>query len=274
MVHPFRIGLGTAGHTHEECVRSVVAALDLGYRHLDTAQLYGTEAAVGEGLAASDVPRSRVTVATKVHPENMGYEDVHTSVAESREKLGVDVIDLLYVHWPVGEYDPQETLPAMADLQAEGVVRELGVSNFTLDILAEARDVLETPLYAHQLEMHPLLWRPEYLEDAHRHDHWLVAYSPLARGGVFGVPEIEQVAEKHGVSPAQVAIAWLLDKDNVAVVPKATGRDHVRANYEAASVALDPADVELIESIERTEWIMNQADSTILGRYGAHPQRE
>ncbi|MFB6311693.1 MAG: aldo/keto reductase [Salinirussus sp.] len=274
MHHPFRIGLGTAGHSHDECVESVVTALDLGYRHLDTAQLYGTEAAVGEGLARSTVPRSRLTVATKVHPENMAAGDLQESVYDSRERLGVDVIDLLYVHWPVGQYDPNETLPAIADLQSEGIVREIGVSNFTPKMLAEARDVLPTPIYAHQIEMHPLLWRPSYLEEAHRHDYWLVAYSPLARGAVFDVPEIRDIAEKHGVSPAQVSLAWLLAKDNVAVVPKATGRDHLRNNFDAASLSLDPDDVDTIESIDRTAWMMNQEDSQILSRYGAHPQRD
>lgn len=269
-----RIGLGTAGHTHDECVEAVATALELGYRHIDTAQLYGTEAAVGEGLARAAVPRSEVFVATKVHPENMGYEDVLKSVAESRDRLGVETIDLLYVHWPLGQYEPEGTLPAFDELHSAGTVARVGVSNFTLAMLADAREILEAPIFAHQLEMHPLLWRPKFLKNARDHDEYVVAYSPLARGAVFDVPELIEVAEKHGISPAQVSLAWLLSKSGVAVVPKATGRIHLKGNFEATSVTLEPADVKLIESVGREEWMMNQQDSKILSRYGAHPQRE
>lgn len=120
--------------------------------------------------------------------------------------------------------------------------------------------------------MRPLLQQRALLEDVQRRDYWLVAYSPLARGAVFDIPEIRQIAEKHDTSPAQVSLAWLVGLDNVAAVPKATSREHLRANLEAGSVVLDSEDVELIESIESTKRVMNERDSKILSRYGSHPQ--
>lgn len=275
MVHPFRVGLGTAGYeTEDECTASVLAAIEIGYRHLDTAQLYGSESAIGDALSDAAVSEGDVWIATKVHPKHMGPGDVVPSVIDSRERLGVDVIDLLYVHWPLGAYDPDVTLPAFDELQEEGVVRHVGVSNFTVPMLEKARSTLSTPIFAHQVEMHPLLQQTKLLEHAQDHDNWLVAYSPFARGHALDVPEIRDIASKHEVSPAQVCLSWLLGKDNVSVIPKATGRRHLRENYGSVSLSLDRADVELIESIEQTKRVMTPEISSILDEYGTHPQTQ
>ncbi|MFB6170499.1 MAG: aldo/keto reductase [Haloarculaceae archaeon] len=268
----FRLGLGTYDNTvREECIESVRLALETGYRHLDTAQMYGTEAFVGEGLARSSVPREEVTVATKVHPENLRYEDVLRSAEESRERLGVETIDLLYVHWPIGpHYAHGETLPAFDELRDRGVVEHVGLSNYTPAMLAAARDVLDAPVFAHQVEMHPLLQQADLLADALEHGYWLVAYSPLAQGAVFEVPELRAIAEDHGVSVARVSIAWLLSKPGVAPVPKARG-EHVRDNYRALDLALDEEDVATIEAIDRERRVLNEEDSLMLQEFGGAP---
>ena len=269
MAHPLRLGLGTFGN--ERCAESVETALALGYRHLDTGQMYGTEAAVGEGLARSDVPREDVVVATKLDPENLAYDDVLSSAEESRQRLGVDTIDLLYVHWPLGTYDAEETIPAINDLQDRQVVRHLGVSNFTPALLDEAIEVSRTPIYAHQVEMHPLLQQEELVAYAKEHGHWLVAYSPLAQGKVLDAPEVTAVAERHGVSAARVSLAWLLAHDNVCAVPKATSRRHLEDNLAALDLRLDDEDLAAIDAIDREERCLEEGNSIILERYGGAP---
>jgi 2,5-diketo-D-gluconate reductase B len=245
------VGLGTMGIDDPTTVET---ALDVGYRHLDTAQVYGNEAVVGEGLAASPVDRDQVVVATKLWTDGLAPDAVAGSARESRDRLGVDAIDLLYVHRPRGGYDPAGTLPAMAQLVDDGVVRHLGVSNFTLDRLATAREQLGgVPIAAHQTEYHPLFQRPGLVADAREHGYTVVAYSPLAGGRVFDLPELTRIAEKHGTSQAAVSIAWLAGMEGVVTVPKASSRAHLEGNLAAGELELDDEDVAAIEGIEREE---------------------
>ncbi|MFC4360393.1 aldo/keto reductase [Halobium salinum] len=255
------LGLGTWQNTDpEQCAESVRLALESGYTHVDTAQFYGNERAVGEGIAAASVPREEVFVATKLHPEQTGlaYDEVLDGVEDSLRRLGVDTLDLLYVHWPVGNYDAAETLPAFDELVDRGTVDHVGVSNFGPDLLDEALDVLDAPLFAHQVEMHPLLQQEALLEHAREHDYYQVAYSPLAQGGAFDVPEVVRIAERRGVSPAQVCLAWLLSKENVTAVPKATSEAHIADNRAALDLALTSAEVESIDGVRRTERLIER----------------
>lgn len=259
----FKLGLGSWDFRDETaCVESVKTALDIGYRHLDTAQFYGTEEWVGEGLRQSPVPRDDVVVATKVQPSNMEYDAVIESTHASCDRLGLDTIDLLYIHWPLGDYDPETTLAAFNTLHDRGVIRHVGLSNFTPSMLDEALQYLDPPLFAHQAEMHPLLKQPELIAHANEHDYWFVAYSPLIRGEVFDIPAIVEIAEAHDASPAQIAIAWLLDQPNVATVPKATG-DHVRDNWAARSIELEPHEIERINDIDREFRLVDQENVRI-----------
>jgi diketogulonate reductase-like aldo/keto reductase len=253
-----RIGLGTyQNDDHEQCVKSVRTALDVGYRHVDTAQDYGNEAAVGEGIADADVERPDVFLASKVEPDNLSYDDTLQSTRESAERLGVDTIDLMYVHWPLNAYDPEETLPALDELRDEGTIEHVGLSNFRPDQLDEAREHLDAPIVAHQVEMHPLLQQEELHEYAVADDHLLVAYCPIARGRVADVEVVREIAEGHDATPVQVSLAWLASKENVVTVPKATGEDHIRENLDARDVALDAEDVDRIDSIECEERIVD-----------------
>jgi diketogulonate reductase-like aldo/keto reductase len=246
------LGLGTwQNDDPDQCAESVRAALETGYRHVDTAQIYRNEAAVGEGIRTADVDREEVFLATKVWTNRLSYEGVHESTAESLEKLGTDYVDLLYVHWPAGEYDPEETLRAFDELHDEGRVRHVGVSNFEPGHVDRAREVLDAPIFANQVEMHPLLAQRELCEYARETGLNLVAYSPLSRGEVFDVPVLSAIAEDHGVSEAQVSLAWLREK-GVTAIPKATGREHIRDNYRSLELELSPAEVERIDGIERT----------------------
>jgi diketogulonate reductase-like aldo/keto reductase len=247
-----RLGIGTWENTDpEECTESVRTALDMGYRNVDTAQAYGNEAEVGAGIEAADVPREEVFLATKVWVDELAYDDVLESTAESLERLGTDYVDLLYVHWPVRAYDPEDTLTAFEEMYERGTIRHIGVSNFEPETLDTAREALDAPIYANQVELHPFLQQEELRAYAAEAGHRIVAYSPLARGEVLENDVLNDIAEKHDASPAGVTLAWLLSLDNVTAIPKATSEAHIRDNWDAYDVELDAEDHERIEALDR-----------------------
>ncbi|MEF8809222.1 MAG: aldo/keto reductase [Natronomonas sp.] len=247
------LGFGTwQNDDPEQCAESVRNALETGYRHIDTAQVYGNEAAVGEGLAAASVDRDDVFLATKVWIDQLSHDDVLESTETSLDKLGTDYVDLLYVHWPADAYDPEGTLSAFEELREDGRIENIGVSNFEPSHLETAQEVTDAPIFANQVEMHPLLPQRELREYCEDVDIELVAYSPLARGDVFEVDVLTDIADEHGVSAAQVSLAWLRQK-GVTAIPKATGTDHIRDNWESLDLTLSDAEIERIDDIDRTD---------------------
>jgi 2,5-diketo-D-gluconate reductase B len=240
------VGLGTMGIDDSDAIAN---AIDLGYRHLDTAQVYDNEAAVGEGIRQSDVPREDLFVATKIWATDLAAEDVRRSAEESLERLGLETVDLLYVHRPIGAYDAPTTLPEFDALVEDGLTERVGVSNFMRSELATAREHLEAPIYAHQIEYHPFFQEPELVADNRAHDERVVAYSPIAQGKVLEDPVLQEIAEDHDTSPASVAIAWLCHKDGVRPIPKAASPEHQRANLAAADLDLSPAELERIDDL-------------------------
>jgi 2,5-diketo-D-gluconate reductase B len=245
-----RIGLGTWENTdREECINSVREGIKIGYRHIDTAQFYKNEEYVGEGIAQASVDRDELFVATKVWFKNMRYDDVIKSTEESLEKLGLDYVDCLYVHWPSKPYSAEETMPAFEELKKQGLIKYIGVSNFTIDLLKEAREVLSEPVFANQVEMHPLLQQADLREFQNEENIKLVAYSPFRHGTIFNNDTLEKIADKHNVSVARVCLAWQLSKQNVLPIPKARGEEHLRDNFLALQLELSPEDIALIDSI-------------------------
>ncbi|GAA0718196.1 2,5-diketo-D-gluconate reductase B [Halorubrum trapanicum] len=246
------LGLGTSGLDDPEiCTDTVATALEAGYRHVDTAQMYDNEAAVGAGIAESDVDREDVVVATKIHPENLSPDDVRETARASLDRLGLDRVDLLYVHWPIRTYDAAATLPAFDDLRDAGVTDHVGVSNFTPDLLREADEILDAPIAAHQVECHPRFQQPGLRALAAELDHRLVGYSPLGRGEILDDPEIAEIAERNDLSAAVVALAWALDR-GVVPIPKARG-DHVRENLRAVDIDLSDSDLDAIDALDPGE---------------------
>jgi 2,5-diketo-D-gluconate reductase B len=251
------LGLGTYKNTDaEQCAESVETALELGYRHIDTAQFYHNECAVGRGIATSDVPRADVLLATKVWIDRLGYDDVVHSTRESLNRLGMETIDLLYIHWPADTYDPAETFRAFEHLHEEGLIDYVGLSNFTADQVVTAVDTCDAPIFANQVECHPFLPQTELRAACADHDVTVVAYAPLARGAVCDDPTLTDIAERHDATAAQVALAWLRQHDIVAI-PKATGREHLRENWGSLDVTLSEEAVARIDDIDRRERLID-----------------
>ncbi len=253
-----KIGFGTWQNTApSQCATSVSEAISSGYRFIDTAQIYRNEQYVGKGIAQSGIPREELIVATKVWNANLSHEKVLTSTEESLKKLGLESIDILYVHWPAGAYHAEDTLSAFSELVDQRKVTHIAVSNFTIELLEEALDICDKPIIANQVEMHPLLKQKEMVEFLQNHNMYLVAYSPLTRGYVFKIPELTGIAQKHEVTEAQVSLAWLMNYQNVVPIPKATSTEHIRDNFSALQLALDQEDREKIESITIEKRMVN-----------------
>jgi 2,5-diketo-D-gluconate reductase B len=254
----FRNGYGTyeptlARRDPEWYVDILTRAIEAGFRHFDSAQMYGTEEMLREAIHRSGVDRRELFIATKLDLDVMGYDDVLRTAEESRRRLGLDVIDLFYVHVPVETYDPARTLPALDRAVDEGIIARIGLSNFPRGMLLDAIDRLEHPPFAHQIEMHPLLQQAELHEIAIRHAHWVVGFSPLARGLIGEVEEVRAIADRHGVSPAEASIAWLHSLPNVTTLVHSTNPARIAAGGHGPSIELDADDLASIASIDR-EW--------------------
>lgn len=253
---PFRRGYGTyevaldriGDEAYTDLLRQ---AIDLGYRHIDTAQQYQTEPHVADAIQRSKVDSDDVFVATKLHWSNLGYDDAIETALESKERLGVDTIDLLYIHVPHGTYDPNETLSALDFLVDDGVVDRIGVSNFLPEMLEVAIDRLDHPLFAHQVEMHPLLRQNELHQLAVDYGHWLVAFSPFMKGLIGEIRELRTIANRLDTTPHAVSLAWLMDQPNVAVLSHSKKVPHMRANLSGDLPILTDEDRDLIEGIDR-----------------------
>ena len=251
-----RLGLGTWQNTDfEQCRESVRTALELGYRHVDTAEQYDNERPVGAGVEVADVPREEVCLATKIlHPRSVSGDPTRGSIRSALEgcldRLGVEAVDLLYVHWP-SDYDLELVHATLAELRDEGLVADVGVSNYLPAHVDEAL-ATDPAVAANQIEVHPLLPQADLREYCSEVGVDVVAYAPFAHGAVFDVPELQQVADDRGVSVARVTLAWLRAK-GVAAVPKATGEDHIRDNWESRGLDLTEDEIAAIDDIDRRE---------------------
>lgn len=226
------LGFGTWPLRGEACARIVSEGIELGYRHVDTAQGYDNESDVGAGIAASGVPRGEIFIATKVHPDRQSDGDLQASVEESLRKLRVDRLDLTVIHWPNPGVPVRQAIGALCDARRRGLTRHIGLSNFTIALIEEAVAAATEPLVAAQIEYHPFLDQSKVMAALRRHGMATIAYSPLALGRVVGEEAIEAIARAHGKSAAQVTIRWLLQQGDVVAIPKSSSRERLRENFE------------------------------------------
>jgi diketogulonate reductase-like aldo/keto reductase len=240
------IGLGTWQMTGSEAYRSVATALELGYRHVDTAQAYENEREVGRALAEADVDREDVFLTTKLLPTDARYRDAHRATRESLERLGTDYVDLLLLHWPNPLVNFAETARAFEDLVDEGLVRHVGVSNFSRRRLEKARKKAGVPLLANQVQFHPYRPKRDLLSYCQAEDVLLTAYSPLARGGLLDDEVLIDIGAAYGKSPAQVALRWAVQHHNVVAIPKSSDPEHLEANLDVFDFTLSGDQMERI----------------------------
>jgi 2,5-diketo-D-gluconate reductase B len=252
-----RLGLGTFRLKDDACVGAVKGALGLGYRHIDTAEMYGNETAIGAGIKAAGIARNDLHVTTKVWHENLAPSAIRRAFDASLMKLGLEYVDLYLVHWPA----PGMHLPAMFEtlvkLKDEGRTRAIGVANFTLPLLKRVVEDIGAPIACNQVEYHVFLDQTKLLGYLRSKSIPLVAYCPLAQGKVAHDAVLQRIGAKHDASAAQVALKWLLEQDGVAAIPKASRAESQQANLDALKLTLDDEDRQAIAALPKNQRLVN-----------------
>jgi 2,5-diketo-D-gluconate reductase B len=251
-LHMAKLGLGTWKLRGEEARRAVAGAIELGYRHIDTARMYDNEDAVGAAIADVSVPRGELHVTSKLWHTELTPDGVRRSLETSLRLLRLDYLDLYLIHWPSPDMDLAGSLDALTRAREAGLVRAIGVSNFPVALLRRAVEELGAPIACDQVEYHVGLSQRAVLGYCRAHGIAVAAYSPLGRGAVADDPVLAAIARKHGATASQVALKWLLDQDGVAAIPKAARRDNQRANLDALALNLDDADRAAIDALPKT----------------------
>lgn len=246
------IGFGTS--QLGDCTDVVALALKLGYRHIDTAWKYGSEEGVGRGIKASGVPRSEIFLTTKVSHEYLRADDFARSVDESLQRLQVDYVDMLHVHWPSPEKVPlKETMGALAKAKRSGLARHIGVANFNIALLDEAISVCPEPLATLQAEYHPYLDQTRVLDYCRRQGLVFTAYCPLARGRLFNDPALTDIARTKGRTLAQVALRWLMQQGNIAAIPRSGNPRHIEESLKVFDFELSDDEMARISALKRPD---------------------
>jgi 2,5-diketo-D-gluconate reductase B len=238
------LGFGTWRLAGEECTKAVESALALGYRHIDTAQIYANEDEVGRAIRNSSVDREEIFLVTKVWTSSFSYDGVIRSTHESLKKLQTEYVDLLLMHWPNPSLPLEETLGAMTGLQEEGSVKHVGVSNFPPSMVEEAARHAE--IFCNQVEYHPYQAQEELLEQSKEMDYLLTAYSPVAGGAAVNDATLREIGKAYGKTAAQVALRWLIQQEKVAAIPKAASEDHLVGNFDIFDFELSDEETERI----------------------------
>lgn len=257
------LGLGTYGRTGDAGMEAILSALEIGYRHLDTAQSYDTERQVGQAVRRSGLPRGEIFVTTKVADTHLDAAAFLPSIEKSVDAIGLGPVDLLLIHWPVREEAlPLESyLASLAQAQQRGLTRLIGVSNFPLALMARAQSLLGAGVIAtNQVEIHPYLQAKTLVNGARAMGVPLTAYQPLCKGEVAGDPVLQRIGERHGVTASAIALAFLM-QDGHVVIPASSSPQNLRANFAARDVVLDPAEMDAIRQLDRGHRRINPAKS-------------
>jgi len=251
------IGLGTYKLHDRECENAVRMALEIGYRHIDTAQMYKNEREIGRAMSVSNVSREDIFLTTKIWHTNLESEDVLQTTEQSLRHLDTPYVDLLLIHWPNDQYDLRSTIEAMLVLRDQGKAMNIGVSNFPLHLLKEVNDEIRAPIFCNQVEFHPFLDQLDLLDYAIEKDILLTAYSPLAQGKVTEDKNLIEIAEKYGKNPTQISLRWLIEQENVAAIPKSSSREHLESNFDIFDFQLSDEDFKRIDQLQKTVRLVN-----------------
>ena len=263
-VHIPKIGFGTFQLEPAVARARVRDALVTGYRHIDTAQIYDNEEAVGAGIRDSGVAREEILVTTKVWVDRFRDGDLQRSAEESLKRLGLDDVDLLLLHWPNPDVPLAESVGALNDARRRGLTRHIGVSNFTVALVREAVAESDAPLVTNQVEYHPYLAQDALREELARQDMALTAYCPLGQGRIFHEGVIRRIARTHGKEPGQVVLRWQYEQPGVAAIPRTSKAERVHSNFDIFDFELSDSEMGEIACLAR-------ADGRIINPAGRAP---
>jgi 2,5-diketo-D-gluconate reductase B len=245
------LGLGTFGLNGEVAERIVGHALDVGYRHVDTAQMYGNEAEVGAAIGRSSVPRREIWLTTKIWPDHFRAAALLRAAEESVRRLGTEP-DVLLLHWPSPDVPLAETVGALNQARSRGLTRHIGISNFTTALIREAVAHSSAPLLVDQVEYHPYVDQSAVLDELRRQGMALIAYSPIGRGTVFRDRTLQRIGAAHGKNPGQVTLRWLLQQ-GVAAIPRSTREANAEANLQIFDFTLSDGEMAEISALSRPD---------------------
>jgi diketogulonate reductase-like aldo/keto reductase len=251
------LGIGTFQSQGDVCRNAVKTALDVGYRHVDTASMYENETSVGQGIKDSGVPRDDIFLTSKLKINHLDPDGVRASCENTLRKLNTDYLNLLLIHWPEESVPLADTLGAMADLKKDGKIRHLGVSNFTADWITRAIAAIDEPIFCNQIEYHPFLTQDPVSKLCREKGIGVTAYSPLARGQVVNDQRLQAIGSKYNKSAAQIALRWIIQKPGTIAIPKGTSEEHIRANFDIFDFELEPNDIITIDALEKDHRLIN-----------------
>jgi 2,5-diketo-D-gluconate reductase B len=243
------LGFGTWELRGDLARQLVESAIEIGYRHIDTAQMYGNEAEVGAAIRACGLPREQLFVTTKIWPDRFRKGDFERAVEESLDRLKIGWVDLLLLHWPNPSVPLSETLPALEEVKEAGIAKHVGVSNFTTRLLDEALRTSRAPIVTNQVEYHPFLSQRALLDKQRPLRIALTAYCPLARGKVFGNSVLERIGAKYGKNAGQISLRWLVQQDGVVAIPRTSRPENAKVNYEIFDFKLTPEEMAEISGL-------------------------
>ncbi|MFW5713139.1 MAG: aldo/keto reductase [Brevefilum sp.] len=252
------MGFGTNALKGDSGIQAIKTALDAGYRLIDTAQSYGNEAEVGRAIAESDLLRNEIFVTTKITDENQGYQKTMDSTKASLEKMQMDYIDLLLVHWPnVENFDQSiETFKALIELREQGKVNTIGVSNYTPKLIQDTIDATNIVPSVNQVEFHPFLFQKELLEYCNEREIRIESYCPIARAEKTEAPVLQRLAEKYKKTPIQVILRWHIEHGLIPI-PRSADPDHIKANTEIFDFSLTAEEIEAMNQLDEDYRIVN-----------------
>jgi len=253
------LGFGTWQLEGDMCKKAVETALDIGYRHIDTAKAYGNHKQIGQVLQKSAIKRNDIFLTSKVWITDMKRSDLLDAFKTVLEDLQTDYLDLYLIHWPIRDVPFSETLTALNELKKSGKIKAIGVSNFNIHHLQDALSC-GVEIINNQVEFHPSLYQKDLKEFCDKNNIVLTAYSPVGRGQDLKLPVIEKLSKKYGRTPSQIILNWIISK-NIVAIPKASSFDHIKQNFETLQFTLKPEDLKLIDTLNTNNRLVNPSFS-------------
>lgn len=251
------LGYGTFRLPGKECENGVRVAIETGYRHIDTARMYGNEKEVGKGIKDSGIDREELFVTSKIPPETLNPDQIRQETENSLRDLDMEYVNLMLIHWPNFDIPLEKSLETFFQLKEEGKIKSVGVSNFTIDLTRRAAKVGE--IFTNQVEYHPLLNQQKLLEVTRELDILLTAYSPIARGEVNDQESIKEIAEKYNKQPTQLALRWLIQQEKVAAIPKAASEKHIKSNFDIFDFELTDEEMKAMDAVRGDHRLVDPA---------------